>query len=277
MTPDLASYDVIEISSSGGKDSLAMKVHVAALARAAGVLDRVTVVHADMGRAEWPGTPELVEAQAKHLGLGFMKVRREQGDLLEHVEAMGFWPKPGSRYCTSDHKRAQILRALTMLADEARREGVERQALLGARFNRPIRILNCVGLRAEESPPRAHHLELAREKRGTGKGYAKVVDMWLPVQHLTLEEVWTLGHSSGAPIHPAYAAGFPRASCRFCIYMSRPALVLAGTLFPDLLAEYVRVERKIGHDFKYRLPIAQVAADVAAGVMPDGPIESWCM
>ncbi len=266
--PDLASYDVIEVSSSGGKDSLAMKKHVARLARAAGVLDRVVVVHADLGRVEWPGTPELVEAQAVHLGLRFMKVKRAQGDLLQHVERLGKWPMPTQRFCTADHKRGQIHRAFTALAAEVRAHRAPSEA-------RPVRILNCVGLRAEESPGRAKRPALVRDPRCSGE--RKIVDVWLPIQGWTEAEVWTECRASGAPIHPAYAAGLPRASCVFCIYAPEPALQIAGLAHPALLAEYVAVEQRIGHTFKRHLPIAKVAADLAAGVRPSGTVESWCM
>lgn len=264
--PDFESYDVVEISSSGGKDSLAMTAYVAELLRERGLLDRGVVVHADLGRMEWPGTPALVEAQAKHFGLRFVKVKRELGDLLEQVLKLGKWPMPTQRFCTADHKRAQIFKAFTMLADEVRR---------ARGLTRPVRILNCVGLRAEESPGRAKRPELARDERcSSGR---KAVDVWLPVQHWTTYEVWQVGRGCGAPIHPAYAKGLPRASCIFCIYAPEGALQISGHEHPELLGEFVEVERTIGHNFQHRLPIAKVAADVAAGVRPTGPVESWCM
>ena len=145
------------------------------------------------------------------------------------------------------------------------------------RKRRPVRILNCVGLRAEESPGRARRPELSRDPRGTGKGHSKVVDVWLPVQGMTEAEIWAECLASGAPIHPAYAAGLPRASCVFCIYAPEDALRIAGLAHPELLAEYVAVEERIGHTFKRHLPIAKVAADLAAGARPSGPVASWCM
>ena len=101
--------------------------------------------------------------------------------------------------------------------------------------------------------------------------------MWLPIQHWPEAMVWSVCRASGAPIHPAYTAGFPRASCIFCIYAPEHALRLAGLLHPELLDEYVRVERTIGHDFKHHLPLAKVQADLAAGARPRGPIKSWRM
>lgn len=270
MIPDLRSYDVIEISSSGGKDSQAMLFHVAGLLRERGILGRGVVVHADLGRVEWQGALEVAEAQAKIAGLRFIASARPQGDLLAHVEHLGKWPMPTQRFGTADHKRGQILTVLTALADEARRA---REA--GAGGTAPIRVLNCVGLRAEESPGRKRAPALKVGARGNSA--RKQIDMWLPIQGWTLEQVWAAVRASKAPVHPAYAAGLPRASCVFCIYAPEVALRRAGRANPELLAEYVALEQRIGHSFRKRLPIAKVAADIAAGMSDDGPIESWCM
>lgn len=89
--------------------------------------------------------------------------------------------------------------------------------------------------------------------------------------------MWAACHASGARIHPAYAAGLPRASCCFCFYMPEDALLLSGLHNPELLAEYVDVEQKTGHTFKRHLPLAKIQSDIAAGVRPSGPIKSWCM
>ena len=268
--PDLENYDLVELSSSAGKDSLAMLVLVRRLLLARGLMDRAVVIHADLGRVEWPGTRELVEAQAKHLGFPrVVVVKRTQGDLLEHVERYGKWPTPSTRYCTADHKRAQIWKAFTELAAEVRASWPEGTPA------RPVRILNCVGLRAEESPGRRKRPTLSRDTRASNG--RREVDVWLPIQHLTEAEVWEEVRASGAPVHPAYAAGLPRASCVFCIYAPEAALVRAGRANPELLEEYVRVERAIGHDFKHRLPIVRIAERIAQGDVPEEPVKSWCM
>lgn len=71
-----------------------MTFHVAGLLRERGLIDRGVVVHADLGRVEWPGTPQLAEDPANLAGLRFVKVKRTQGDLLTHVEQLGKWPMP---------------------------------------------------------------------------------------------------------------------------------------------------------------------------------------
>ena len=266
-TPDLSSYDVILVSSSAGKDSQAMLDVVVTMAREAGLLERVVVVHCDLGRVEWEGTRELAEEQARHYGVRFEVVMRPQGDLLTHVEQRGMWPGPGpARYCTSDHKRAQTFRLMTTLAAERRAAGV---------VGRPVRILDCQGLRAEESPKRKKMLPFfPRKEASNGR---RQVDTWLPIHAWTTDEVWARIRAAGTRAHRAYALGMPRLSCVFCIFSSEDALLLAGHHNRGLLDEYAAVEGRIGHTFKHRLPIASIRDRVAAGEQPSRPVRTWCM
>src|SRR5262245_62312416 len=104
MLPDLTAYHWIVVNSSAGKDSQAMIDFVVEQCDAAGVpRDRLVVVHADLGRVEWPGTRALAEEQARHYGLEFIAVSRPQGDLLDHIKQRGMFPSPTARYCTSNH------------------------------------------------------------------------------------------------------------------------------------------------------------------------------
>lgn len=264
-TVDLTSYDTILVNSSAGKDSQAMLDLVVELAKAANVLDRVVVVHCDLGRVEWEGTAELAEEQAKHYGLRFEKVSRPQGDLLTHVESRKMWPSSAARYCTSDHKRGQVYKVLTKLTDEVRKATGKPQA----------RILNCLGLRAEESPNRAKKTPFEHDKMASnGKRH---VDTWLPILSWKLAEVWTRIKMSKVRSHPAYTLGMPRLSCCFCVLANRDALLLAGMHNRKLLDEYVRIEQKIGHDFKHKLPIVQVRDALDNGEKPSGTISAWCM
>lgn len=261
MIPDLKSYDVILVNSSAGKDSQAMLDYVARHAERAGVRHRVVVVHCDLGRVEWKGTKELAALQAKMYDVRFEVIKRNQNDLLEHVEERGKWPSSTARYCTSDHKRAQVDRVLTKLVGEKYR-------------GKQIRILNCLGMRAEESPARSKLTPFEFDKRASnGKRH---VDKWLPIHHWTVDEVWTMIRLSGVPHHEAYDHGMPRLSCCFCIFAPEKALLLAGKHNPELLAEYVRIEEKIGHSFKANMKISLIAEKLAAGIEV-GPVTDWAM
>jgi 3'-phosphoadenosine 5'-phosphosulfate sulfotransferase (PAPS reductase)/FAD synthetase len=255
--PALDTYDVLLVNSSAGKDSQAMLDYVVELADGYGIRDRVVVVHADLGRVEWKGTRELAEEHARHYGVRFEVVGRTLGDLLTHVEERGMWPGYSTRYCTADHKRAQVLKLITRLG----REGA-------------TRILNCMGLRAEESTGRRKKKPF--QPRSLGSTKRRTVDLWLPIQSWSLDEVWERNRQAGTRHHPAYDVGMPRLSCCFCIYAPKPALVLAGKHNPELLNEYVAVEQRIGHKFTLKVSMAEVKQAVDCGE-PVGNIQSWSM
>lgn len=267
MTPDLTQFDVILVNSSGGKDSQAMLDYVHELAVSAGVTERLVVVHADLGRVEWQGTKELAEEQAKHYGIRFEVVRREKGDLLDQVEARKMWPDNKNRYCTSDQKRAQVYKLLTKLVTEQLTSSVS---------GRPVAILNCMGLRAEESSARSKKVALkVDEMASNGK---RAVTTWLPIHDWTQVQVWARIKQSGVRHHFAYDLGMPRLSCCFCIFAPKSALMLAGKHNLELLDTYVAVEQKINHTFRKDLSLASVRDAIRTGqpVVQDN-VTDWCM
>jgi 3'-phosphoadenosine 5'-phosphosulfate sulfotransferase (PAPS reductase)/FAD synthetase len=263
MTPDLAAYDFIVVNSSAGKDSQAMLDVVVRQARALGLLSRVLVVHCDLGRVEWEGTRELAEEHARHYGLRFEVVKRDQ-DLLDHIAQRGMFPGTATRYCTSDHKRAQVFKLFTQLAKEHRDSG-----------GGHCRILNCMGLRADESPNRAKLS--AFERNAPACNGRRTVDNWLPIHSWSEFQVWNqIEHKAGTRVHSAYDLGMPRLSCCFCIYANRDALMLAGKHNRALLSQYVEVESAIGHTFKPNLSLASIQAALNAGEEPQSP-QTWAM
>lgn len=258
---NLADYDVILANSSAGKDSQAMLTHIVERADADGVdRSRIVVVHADLGRMEWEGTRGLAEQQATAYGLRFEVVQRAE-DLLDQIvtrhntlRAKGdtttpAWPSSTARYCTSDQKTSQVAKLMTRLAAEHRE----------THRDRPIRILNCLGIRAAESPARAKKVPFERDKTATNG--RRIVDRWLPIFDWSDEQVWATIRRSGLPYHPAYDAGMPRLSCVFCILAGRKELVLAATLNPGLAQQYLDVELMVGHTFKADLSIAEIVAE----------------
>jgi 3'-phosphoadenosine 5'-phosphosulfate sulfotransferase (PAPS reductase)/FAD synthetase len=71
LVPDLTAYGILLVNSSGGKDSQALLDCVHARADGQSVTDRITVVHADLGDVEWPGTRQLAQAQAARYDVRF--------------------------------------------------------------------------------------------------------------------------------------------------------------------------------------------------------------
>jgi len=257
---DLTEFDFVIISTSGGKDSQAMLSMVHRLAVEQGCTDRLRAVHADLGRAEWPGVTDLVERQCAMLGIPLEIVRRPQGDLVDQIRARGMFPSSAARYCTSDQKRGQIQKVYTRLSR--------------ASGGQALRILECVGIRSQESSKRAKLPEIERKARASSK--TREVISWLPLKAWTVEDVWAEIERSGLPHHPAYDAGMPRLSCAFCIMANRGAVTLSASLNPDLLAEYVALEKEIEHDFRSDWSLADIANDLAAGKVPER-VQDWTM
>jgi 3'-phosphoadenosine 5'-phosphosulfate sulfotransferase (PAPS reductase)/FAD synthetase len=253
-TPVLTEYDLILINSSAGKDSQAALDVVAKIAARAGVSDRIVVVHADLGEAEWDGTLELAREQAAHYGFRFEVRKNAKRTLLEQVEKRfedrpdaPSWPSSAARWCTSDHKRGPIRTLMTQLVDEQRAAGLT---------DRPVRILNVMGLRAEESCARAKKVAYrVDESASNGK---RQVDEWLPVHAWSTQMVWARIKASGVRYHEAYDKGMTRLSCQFCVLASKEDLVLSAQCNPETALKYAALEEKIGWNFTATLSMAQV-------------------
>jgi 3'-phosphoadenosine 5'-phosphosulfate sulfotransferase (PAPS reductase)/FAD synthetase len=271
--PALADFDFILINTSAGKDSQAMMDVVVGAARAAGVESRLVAVHADLGRVEWAGTKELAAEHAAHYGLRFEVVSRKQGDLLDHISERGMFPSSTTRFCTSDHKRDQVARLYTQLAKEGREAGIK---------GRPVRILNAMGFRAEESPARAKRAVLSVNRRASNSR-KEVVD-WNPIHTWKEAQVWERIEAAGTRPHRAYALGMPRLSCVFCVFAPKSALLIAGRENRALLAEYAALETRMGHQFrgnptkpaKGDISLVQILEEVDAGAAEGmDRVEGW--
>jgi 3'-phosphoadenosine 5'-phosphosulfate sulfotransferase (PAPS reductase)/FAD synthetase len=254
VSPDLTSYDVIVANISGGKDSQTMLRRLWNLCMAAGVIDRLVCVFADLGADdEWAGTAELAQAHAEYYGLRFVKVQKQKDgspvSLFQHIVAHGKWPNNENRFCTSDMKRDPIGTVITMLCNEVRSG-----AWSASKRSRQVRVLNCMGMRGEESPAREKLPVFEYNKRASGKGLAKHVDNWLPIHDMSTAEVWAeikglIESGDGPAYHWVYDAGMPRLSCRFCVLAGRKALVRAAQIDPEGAWKRAFAEDGMSHTF----------------------------
>ncbi|NML55085.1 phosphoadenosine phosphosulfate reductase family protein [Streptomyces sp. R302] len=275
--------DWVVVSSSGGQDSQAMLWTVVQRARALGMLHKVVVVHADLGRIEWAGTRELAERQAYLAGVPrFEVVRASGGDLLERVEtryrklkakaerealergedpttakAAPAWPSSSARWCTPDAKRGPIHTLYTRLVAEL------------AHLGRPVRILECIGQRAAESKQRAK-LAAVEINRGASNG-KRHVTTWRPIHAWSDRRVWLEISRSRLPYHPAYDWGNRRLSCVFCVLGCVSDLVNGARHVPELAAAYARTEVAVGADFKHGLSMREIIRRAAALEASEGP------
>jgi hypothetical protein len=137
----------------------------------------------------------------------------------------------------------------------------------------PVRVLNCLGMRAQESPARARKAPL-EEDRAASNG-RRAVTRWLPIHEATTEDVFAGIATAGAELHPAYGLGQSRASCALCIFSSRAELVAAAQANPELAQLYELVERRIGHRFRVALSMSELLAEAGITPLPDAwPLEA---
>jgi 3'-phosphoadenosine 5'-phosphosulfate sulfotransferase (PAPS reductase)/FAD synthetase len=259
----LEAAHAILVQSSAGKDSVVALDRVVRWAKAAGCLGKVVVVHADIGQdAEWPGVRDLAEQQAERYGLRFVVVKASVG-FLGMVEKRGLWPDAQNRLCTSTLKRDEAAKLFTQIVDEL---GLDDQAL----------IVNCLGIRAAESPSRRKKHELAIDHRASNG--RRLVLTWHPVFHLSEKQIWQEIADQALDYHPVYDTLIPRLSCIFCILASFDVLVravrLCWVLGLPTPKTYVDLEERIGHRFKNKFSLAQVVEEASRREAEEGPL-TW--
>lgn len=242
MTPEIpqkirelaAAGALFVINHSAGKDSQAMAIVVRKVVPA----DQILVIHADLGRVEWPGNVEHIQSTIGDLPL--IVTKSTNRTFWSLVRDRGMFPSPQQRGCTSELKRGPIERE------------IRRYLKANPRFQNTV--VNCMGLRAEESSNRAKKAMLVNEserERLAGKKMSRGANgrewwVWLPIHGMTLDEVWASIAGAGEKRHYAYELGMSRLSCSFCIMSNKSDLCTAARARPDLYREYVELEREIG-------------------------------
>ena len=99
---------LLAISTSGGKDSQAMTILLSRIVPR----DQLVAVHAPLGKVEWEGTIQLIEATLPQgVPLIFAPVTSGKS-LLDRVEERGKFPGIHQRWCMASHKRDPIEREL---------------------------------------------------------------------------------------------------------------------------------------------------------------------
>lgn len=210
---------------------------------------QLIVVHASLGEMEWPGAMELARDQAAAAGLPFI-VATATKTLLEMVERrfesrpeVPSWPSASTRQCTSDLKRGPIQR-------EVRRY---------AKANGFKVIVNCLGLRAQESPGRAKRVPFRLNERDSNS--VNTWYEWLPIHNLSTPEVFSIIEEAGQKPHWAYAEGNDRLSCLFCIMANKHDLKNGRKQNPELFEKYVALEKRTGYTMHMsRIPLLELTA-----------------
>lgn len=242
----IARGAIFVINHSGGKDSQAMTSFLRRHVPEA----QLVVVHAILPEVEWDGVEEHVRATTVGLPVYTCQSRRT---LLQMIEDRGMFPSPSQRQCTSDLKRGPIERTIRGLIEAriADHIGVPHDMRTSNMYGRPAAIrdgcalvVNCMGMRAEESPKRSKLQSLKFSERNSKAG--REWHEWLPIHDWSVEEVFSEILAAGQKAHWAYYEGMSRLSCCFCIMSNKEDLATAARLNPVLYARYVGLERSTG-------------------------------
>lgn len=224
------------VNHSGGKDSQAMYLVLHQLVPAR----QLVIVHADLGEVEWAGAVDHIRATTAGEPLHICRARRT---LLEMIEERGMFPSPQQRQCTSDLKRGPIERTVRAITRERKAAGVAAWGL----------VVNCMGMRAQESSGRAKLKEF-KLNASNSKAGREWYD-WLPIHGWSGKQVFAAIADAGQRPHIVYQLGMTRFSCVFCIMASEADLSRAAYLAttrpellndPHLYRKYINLEKSTG-------------------------------
>lgn len=219
------------INTSGGKDSQAMTIHLSRVIPK----HQLLLVHSHLPGVEWPGVKEHIEKYNMGISVHFVQAGKTFFQMVDHRKK---FPSPKNRQCTSDLKRDPIQKFINAYCKE----------------NRFAKVVNCLGLRAEESPGRAKKATFKINKRYDCPHRRQYE--WLPIHHFMIGEIWNTITLAGQYPHWAYLKGMTRLSCCFCIMASKEDIKTAAGLMPDLFKKYTDKEEELG--FTMTMPVKGV-------------------
>jgi 3'-phosphoadenosine 5'-phosphosulfate sulfotransferase (PAPS reductase)/FAD synthetase len=188
---------------------------------------QLIVIHADLPGVDWSGCWDLVKDTCSDLDHRMVVAGKTFFDM---VERRGMFPSPKYRQCTSDLKRDPIEKAIRHHIKDNNLDGL---------------IVNCMGMRAEESAGRAKAKVFKFNKRNSKAG-REWYD-YLPIHKWSEAEVYGEISNAGEAVHWAYHMGMDRLSCQFCIMASTEDLKVAATLAPENYKKVVDLEKKINY------------------------------
>lgn len=264
MAYDLHSYDRYICCFSGGKDSSSLVLYLLenGISR-----DKIELWHQDIDGCgptfmDWEITPDYCRRFAQAFGVQIYFQWKEGGFYREMMRrdtptapiryeltdgtvgcSGGTRGKPGTRlrfpqaaadlrtrWCSSYLK---IDVCSTAIVHQPRFQG--------------IRTLVLSGERGEESPQRAKYAIWEPDRADLRNGrIPRHVDRHRPLREWKEEQVWALLEKYRVRAHPCYYMGWPRCSCRFCIFSTPDQFASAAQVCPAHAREICGYEESFG-------------------------------
>lgn len=239
------------VSLSGGSDSMAMNEVVSRLIPK----ERIVTIHAHLGSVEHAGVIEYIKENIDH---DLNIVKHDFKNFVTMVLLRKYFPSAKYRLCTSELKTGPIFKFIRRYFKE------NPQYSIG---------FNCTGLRSLESKGRALKNPLVVNKDLSLKSGKRTVYTWMPVFHLTKQEVEQTIFDAGRELHPVYQDAYgnnERLSCQFCVLGSSRDLKNAALNNPEHYAEMLAVERIIGHTMFGRSKVIRTSRPMIKGDILEG-------
>jgi 3'-phosphoadenosine 5'-phosphosulfate sulfotransferase (PAPS reductase)/FAD synthetase len=228
---------------------------------------------ADLGRMEWPETPDYIDKLTYDHNIELAVDRHAKHDLLDGIRArrvamdadgkqdQPHFPSTAARYCTAGWKRA--------VCDRWVRN----------RYLRDAEVIVAMGLRAQESKARAKRKPVEYRKQASSITKNRNVINWHPILDWSLADVWqeigytmtqlrdlqelyqrrkavkneigTTALERRFKAHVAYLRGNERLSCALCFMANKGDLRNGAEYHPALFRELVADEKKTGYQYKH--------------------------
>lgn len=236
-------------SVSGGKDSgAAMHGANAWLDSVGHPHDRRLALHADLGRAEWPETMDMVRSVAHHANVP-LEIVSQTKDLVWRFEDR--WRRSLVRYKALETiNMVPPWSSSTLLFCRSEQKGVT-LSRHKAKLPGGLPVVGIIGIRREESTKRSK-TPISCEDGEMLRRNGRQGVMWHPIAEWTTEEVFAYHERHQIPLHRAYSLGSTRLSCAYCTLASRNDLSVSLDLGgnTETFASYVSLELQSAFSFQ---------------------------
>lgn len=277
FVPDLASYHSVLIAFSGGKDSLALLLHLLDLGYPK---ERIEVHHHSVDGREgstlmdWPITESYCAAVCKALGVRLTFSWRAGGMQREMLRAgtatAPVWIPDGDGYRSvggngpvgTRRKFPQVSADLSVrfCSSSLKIDVMDRYLRNDPKFLNK-RTLVLTGERAEESKARANYkvFEAHRSDTRNSKRVPRHIDTWRAVHGWSEHRVWDLIAKWKICAHPAYFLGWARCSCRGCIFGNHDQWASVRAIAPAQFEQIAAFEREFKVTIHRKLSVSERA------------------